>query len=162
MAAQVTPDAEKGRVAMQKIAVLLFGVGFGALAVAGGALWGLVGLGMLAMGKGAAVLGWAGTFLACSGGVTAASYGGIGLVGLRNKPHLDELVKQRAQSKLEEERKVIADREAAEQEKEQEKQRRAVVIEYNAQAAVKLKKDVKTMRPLKFGPKTPQQQQAQP
>lgn len=161
MAMQQTqaPDAARGRKAVKTLAkLLLLGIGGVVVAAAGVALC-LFGL-VPAVSGGSATALVVGAGLFATGAATAAGcrFGGLRVL-VRDQHHMMELTRQEEEAKLFKERQALAAIQTAEQEKERKKLERAAQIDFNAQAATKLKKDVKPMRPLKFAPKPQQQQQ---
>ena len=164
MAMQQTqiPDAARGRKAVKTLATLLM-LGLGGVVVAGaGVITCLYSAVSALAGGGAGALLVTGTALFAAGTVaaTACRKGGQRIM-LRDQHHMLELTRQEEEAKLGKERQALAASQKAEQEKERQKLERAAQIDFNAQAATKLKNDVKPMRPLKFTPKPQQQQQQQ-
>ncbi|MEZ0261183.1 MAG: hypothetical protein ACAH80_09245 [Alphaproteobacteria bacterium] len=161
MATPVTPDADKGREAVRKIAKLAF-FGVSGVLMAGLGVVGVVfGLISVLSGYGTTALCIAGGFFTMGGGAAAGSFFAGKHVLKRNAPHLEALAKEEQREKLEKERRAAEAAEAAEAAR-QTKQRRPAKKAFNPEAAVKLDNDVKTMRPLKFNTRAPQQPQAQP
>lgn len=150
-----TPDAYKGRKAMNTLAkfmlLSIFGMGAGLIGAAGVIFGGIAFL----CGASATVL-TAGTWLA--GGAAAAFGGaiaGIEFTAKRNAPHIDAYARQQELEKQQNEQRGTAELKAVRQNKLEKK----AAKEFNPEAAVRLGSDIKTMRPLKLNARPQQQAQ---